>query len=132
MSRESFLFRFVFLVFLGLSQVFGCSGNCFACHADLEKNIVSDSKHKVILECINCHKDLNVQQMSGDDACAGDCFVCHSPKKLTESQIPAHRDINKCRECHLKKYDLIGQEEQNPFNGGMQKIEQGFLYNQVN
>lgn len=121
---------FIFLT-LFVAYSFGCEGNCFACHPSLEKGIEKDSRHVVILECIECHKDLDVASMSESDSCAGDCFVCHSPKKLANSDIVAHQKIENCRECHMEKYENT-KDYSNPFlEYQNSSVSEGFLFNKI-
>ncbi len=86
----------VLLLVLYINWAFGCSGDCLSCHPALQKNIMSDERHKPMLTCIACHKN----EEGGISECGKDCFACHQVEKIDKS-VKEHRVIDSCRNCHM-------------------------------
>ncbi|MGE4295012.1 MAG: hypothetical protein AB7E49_04865 [Campylobacterales bacterium] len=88
------------LFFSAALVALACSGDCMSCHPALVANIQQDTHHRVMLECIQCHKE----STNPDAPCGGNCFACHAPSSIPQ-QIPQHASLNECRSCHITAKD---------------------------
>ena len=89
-------------IFLTVS-LFACTGDCLTCHPVLEKNILTDTRHKPMLTCINCHSAVP----SSMAECGNDCFACHPMEKINNG-VKEHEVIQGCKDCHVKmKKELL-------------------------
>ncbi|MDA3945700.1 MAG: hypothetical protein PF439_03355 [Helicobacteraceae bacterium] len=90
---------FLFLTF----SLMACTGDCLTCHPSLEKNILTDLRHKPMLSCINCHSAVP----SSMAECGSDCFACHPMEKINNGVLE-HEVIQECKDCHVKmKQELL-------------------------
>jgi len=105
--------RIFFLLILGLSLSFACSGDCITCHKALKKQI-NTPEHEILKTCLKCHQKLGKQISS---ACGGDCFSCHSKKALLDkTNISAHSELVTCNKCHFDKEEIFNSPNSTGFN----------------
>ncbi len=96
--------KIVILLLLIYSFLVACTGDCLTCHPKLLPTIGTDTRHKPMLTCINCHS-ANPQKMAD---CGSDCFACHSIEKIEKPNVKEHGVIRGCRDCHVKlKQELL-------------------------
>lgn len=107
----------VSLLFITITTLLACTGDCLTCHPKLVPTIHQDLRHKPMLTCINCHS-ANPNAMA---ECGSDCFSCHSIEKIEKPKIKEHDVIRGCRDCHLKMQESaldistpLGQSYQKP------------------
>lgn len=94
--------KVLFFIFILVSFVYACTGDCISCHPVLKKSI--NKPHHIILKsCIECH----TKNAGPVNECGGDCFECHPKSKLINSDRPEHQEIAKCKECHVDAKDLL-------------------------
>ena len=95
--------KFIVVVLLILAftiNAFCCGGSCLKCHPDL--NLEKPKQHKIIKDCINCHKkgcgkqEEDLLGDSGSNACGQDCFQCHTV--LPDDN--EHKLLSECVKCH--------------------------------
>lgn len=102
-------YALIFWLFL-VGMAYSCSGDCLSCHPKLQDTIMSDERHKPMLNCIGCHKE----ESTGTDECGKDCFACHRVDSIDNS-IKEHEVITTCRDCHTSlETDSILQESVAP------------------
>jgi hypothetical protein len=87
----------IFMLFF-LGSLCGCTGDCMTCHPSLLKNIDTDTRHKPMMTCIQCHS-ADPEKMAD---CGSDCFACHPMEKIDKANVVEHKVIRECRDCHMK------------------------------
>lgn len=76
-----------------------CGGDCASCHFSID---YKDERHKIMLDCKNCHTDENLKSQMRINGCGRDCFECHSVSKINAVAIKEHIELNTCISCHTK------------------------------
>lgn len=117
--------KIIVLLFISFILSFACSGDCLQCHPNLKKNGLMDENHKVLKNCINCHKVTNEDLGKMGALCGQDCWDCHNVEKVSSIKIKGelileHTVLNDCIECHKKLEkspfrSTLKLEEKSPF-----------------
>jgi hypothetical protein len=99
--------KIVVLLFIFFNIAFSCSGDCIKCHPSLKKNGVMDDNHKILENCITCHKITDNELEKMGSLCGQDCWDCHNVKKVSDVKIKGefvkeHLVLNDCINCHKK------------------------------
>lgn len=86
---------------------FACSGDCIQCHPNLLKDGQLDKDHKILDNCINCHKVNEKDLAKMGSLCGQDCWDCHNVEKVSDvklngKQITEHLVLTDCIACHKK------------------------------
>ena len=105
------------LLFITITSLMACTGDCLTCHPKLIPTINEDLRHKPMLTCINCHS-ADPNSMA---ECGSDCFGCHRVEKIEKVDVKEHDIIRTCRDCHLEMENealditgISGQSTQKP------------------
>ena len=104
--------KYIFISLLFVSSLFACTGDCLTCHPKLVPTIETDTRHKPMLGCIECHSaEPNAMAECGDD-----CFSCHPMSKINGANVRQHDVIQTCVDCHVnadkKMLDISSSHEQ--------------------
>lgn len=97
------LMKIVTLLLSGWLSLLACSGDCLSCHPNLLPTIESDTRHKPMLGCIECHK----ADPASMAECGSDCFACHPVEKIEQTPVEAHKVIRGCRDCHMQLKEAL-------------------------
>jgi len=94
--------KFLILIFLIINIIYACDGDCVKCHPILIKSGHLDNNHKILKDCINCHKTTSNDLDKMGSLCGQDCWECHNMKKVMKIPIKEHFVLSKCIKCHKK------------------------------
>ncbi len=92
---------FAIILLLSFTILFGCDGDCMACHPNLAQKEKLDTDHKVLLKCKICHSKEKLKDVDIGGVCGGNCWQCHDISKVTKVNIQEHKVLNKCKTCHF-------------------------------
>lgn len=91
---------FWFLHFMFVDVLLACTGDCKACHQNLD--YAHDIRHSPMLVCKTCHTDEKMAQIDMG-SCGPDCFACHDIKKVQSQGLAKdHVVLNACIQCHTQ------------------------------
>ncbi len=94
--------RIIVSLLLIINLAYTCDGDCMKCHPKLLKNGKLDKDHKILKNCINCHKITTNDLNKMGSLCGQDCWDCHSIQKTMLIKNKEHLALNGCIKCHIK------------------------------
>ena len=110
---------------LCINIVFACTGDCKACHANLDYK--NDIRHAPMLVCKSCHTEAKMAQIDMG-SCGEDCFACHDMRKIqTPILAKEHIVLNSCIQCHTKLSNSPLSTGENIFQKGKKSFSNGLL-----